>query len=75
MDNVKVPVAEATANSTIERNPNIEKWMPLWFNDFSHETRRMTTLQIGAYVKLITECWLNGCQLPDDDKELAASLV
>ena len=54
-----------------ERDRTIEKWMPLWFNDFYQETRRMTTLQTGAYLKLIMEYWQNGCEIPFDDNELA----
>lgn len=45
-------------------------WMPLYVADYLADTRRLSTLEHGAYILLIFEYWRNG-RLPDDDRRLA----
>ena len=44
--------------------------MPFYVGDYIKDTRRLTTLEHGAYLLLIMEYWLHG-SLPVDDQELA----
>lgn len=46
------------------------QWMPLYIGDYIRDTRRLTTLEHGAYMLLIMEYWTNH-GLPDDDRRLA----
>lgn len=44
--------------------------MPLYVADYLADTRRLSTLEHGAYMLLIMDYWRNG-SLPDDDRKLA----
>jgi uncharacterized protein YdaU (DUF1376 family) len=45
-------------------------WMPFYVGDYLRDTRRLSTVEHGAYLLLIMEYWTQG-GLPDDDKKLA----
>jgi uncharacterized protein YdaU (DUF1376 family) len=45
-------------------------WMPFYVGDYLRDTRRLSTLEHGAYILLIMEYWLHG-EVPTDDKALA----
>lgn len=45
-------------------------WMPLYIGDYLKDTRRLSTLEHGAYMLLIMEYWSNG-GIPNDDRKLA----
>jgi len=49
----------------------INIWMPVYVNDLLARTARLTTMQLGAYMKLEMDYWTNG-PIPDDDVALAS---
>lgn len=46
------------------------QWMPLYVDDYLADTRRLSTLEHGAYILLIMEYWHHG-SLPQDPSLLA----
>lgn len=46
------------------------QWMPLYVDDYLADTRRLSTLEHGAYILLIMEYWHHG-SLPQDTAQLA----
>lgn len=50
--------------------PLSQPWMPLYVADYLADTRRLSTLEHGAYLLLIMEYWRNG-SIPDHDAKLA----
>lgn len=47
-----------------------QPWMAFYVADYLADTRRLSTLEHGAYLLLIFDYWRNG-GLPNDDKKLA----
>lgn len=47
------------------------QWMPMYWAQYLADTRRLSTLEHGAYLLLIADYWQTGEPLPDDDKVLA----
>lgn len=47
------------------------QWMPMYWGVYIADTRRLSTLEHGAYLLLIADYWQSGQPLPDDDKILA----
>jgi uncharacterized protein YdaU (DUF1376 family) len=45
-------------------------WMPLYVGDYLADTRRLSTLEHGAYMLLLMDYWQNG-SIPTDDESLA----
>jgi len=43
----------------------------MYWGDYFRDTRRLSTLEHGAYLLLIGEYWVSGRPLPDDDATLA----
>lgn len=54
-----------------ERNPDIEKWMPLWIAEVTARTYMLDTIEFTSVMRLALHAWSNGCELPETDKELA----
>jgi len=44
-------------------------WMPFYIADYLKDTRRLSTIEHGAYLLLIMEYWTAG-ELPDNDEQL-----
>lgn len=49
----------------------VDTWMPLYCGDYLKDTRRLLTVQHGAYFLLIIDYWVNGEPPPDDNAVLA----
>ncbi len=49
----------------------VNVWMPFYWGDYLGDTRRLSTVQHGAYLLLIGEYWQTAEPLPDDDATLA----
>lgn len=45
-------------------------WLPMYVDDYNHDTEDLTCEQDGAYWRLLRKCWIRG-SLPDDDDKLA----
>lgn len=48
-------------------------WMPMYWGDYFRDTFRLTTLEHGAYLRLIGSYWVGRKPLPDDDRVLAST--
>lgn len=45
-------------------------WMPLYIGDYLKHTKRLSTLEHGAYLLLIMDYWVSG-HIDNDDEQLA----